>query len=661
MADEHHEVRRIDWGEVFGFTHVFKSFRMAIHFSKLALALAAVVLIWVWGGVMDEVTSWGGAYVPHGEIAAYAARSPEAFDEWQKQAARERDNGIDDLWQQAHEQKQSLTAFLTILAGEDGTGGHFEEAFKEALRDENADTAATSQLPEADDRAELIDEDPLEAMDKAEELHEAEVARIERLIEVADDEDNPKSAWKKLAADATLDTTEKKNQAEEELEKDLDSARRAMTLRRIQVSDRLERLRGETVFASFLDYEGQCLQNALLAVRYANFTGGLDNYRQAMQNRARLLPAPPASHGLGGASPAPADNPPGLLFWALMAAHGFCWMLGEHWLFALIFLAVALAIWALFGGAVHRIAALHFARDEKISIGQSLKFAAGKFLSFYFAPLIPMAIILVIGILLLVGGLLLGTWLGGILMGLLFPLAIAAGLLIAFLAIGLAGGWALMYPTIAVESSDSFDAISRSYSYIFGRPWRALLYAGAAVVHGTICYLFVRLFAFLALAATRTFVAVGVIGGGDTVSSEADKLDVLWPAPVFENLNPAPRIEAMGGFEPVGAWLIQLWLCIVAAAVLAFLWSYCSSAATAIYYLLRRQVDATDLDDVYVEEPEEEVFGAEPPAEPAAEATPEPERPAEPEGPAEKSDEKPEAEDDKGEGKGEGESEDKSD
>ena len=36
--------------------------------------------------------------------------------------------------------------------------------------------------------------------------------------------------------------------------------------------------------------------------------------------------------------------------------------------------------------------------------------------------------------------------------------------------LGLTGGFNLMYPTIAVEGSDSFDAISRSFSYVYARP-----------------------------------------------------------------------------------------------------------------------------------------------------------------------------------------------
>ena len=60
MADDQQELRRVSWTEVFGFTHVFKSFRMAVHPSKLALGLGAIVLVFLLGQGMDLVWKWMG-------------------------------------------------------------------------------------------------------------------------------------------------------------------------------------------------------------------------------------------------------------------------------------------------------------------------------------------------------------------------------------------------------------------------------------------------------------------------------------------------------------------------------------------------------------------------------------------------------------------------
>ena len=73
-------------------------------------------------------------------------------------------------------------------------------------------------------------------------------------------------------------------------------------------------------------------------------------------------------------------------------------------MFALIFGVYVLSLWALLGGAIYRIAALHAAREEKTSIGQALRFSAGKFLSFLMAPVIPLGVILLIGAVMALGG-----------------------------------------------------------------------------------------------------------------------------------------------------------------------------------------------------------------------------------------------------------------
>ena len=57
--------------------------------------------------------------------------------------------------------------------------------------------------------------------------------------------------------------------------------------------------------------------------------------------------------------------------------------------------------------SISRIAAVHVAREEKVSIRSALKFSFNKFLSFLFAPIIPLMIILVVGIVLAIGSLLL--------------------------------------------------------------------------------------------------------------------------------------------------------------------------------------------------------------------------------------------------------------
>src|SRR5947199_1048072 len=70
MADDPRAIRGIDWKTAFPFTLIFRSFRVAVHPSKLILALLALLLIY-WGGrTMDAMTPASAAAVPD-ELGLY--------------------------------------------------------------------------------------------------------------------------------------------------------------------------------------------------------------------------------------------------------------------------------------------------------------------------------------------------------------------------------------------------------------------------------------------------------------------------------------------------------------------------------------------------------------------------------------------------------------
>src|SRR5258706_2407566 len=56
MSEDTHVIRGINWRETFPFTNIFRSFRVAIHPSKLILALLALFLIYLGGRLMDGAT-----------------------------------------------------------------------------------------------------------------------------------------------------------------------------------------------------------------------------------------------------------------------------------------------------------------------------------------------------------------------------------------------------------------------------------------------------------------------------------------------------------------------------------------------------------------------------------------------------------------------------
>jgi hypothetical protein len=95
-------------------------------------------------------------------------------------------------------------------------------------------------------------------------------------------------------------------------------------------------------------------------------------------------------------------------------------------------------------------------------------------------------IVLFLGLFLLQPVLLAGrfvTWFGGpgaLVVSVLLPVVLVVDLALLFVALG-APAWPLMPVALAAECVDQFDAISRSYSYIFQRPLRFLLLTATAL------------------------------------------------------------------------------------------------------------------------------------------------------------------------------------
>ncbi len=616
MADDNQVLRKVNWQEVFSFSHIFKSFKMAVHPSKLVLCTLALLLLFLTGVVLDLLWSAAGSYAPPGSIDVYARR-PAVYDQRMEQWERteQRNEALRRL-AAMEEQFVQLSGFQGEL--NKGPSTYLTSRFGETLREYNrnqqpAPTARTAeQIREA-----YKDESVSEVLGDAEDKLDDTVEKIRDLLESAEERAEDAIAKESIPE-------ERKEELQEQLDLHSTLARRALAQWKFEQQQQIDAVRGDTIAEAFLDYEWTYLRRAIFSVAYGNFTGGLARHEQILGSRE---PAPIARADNFQAPVVGGQDQEGFLFSVLMMGRGVAWLVTEHWLYALVYLLTALAIIALLGGAVHRIAALQFAREEKISMVQALRFSGGKFFSFFSAPLIPIGLILVLGLLITLGSLLVNIPVVDILMSILLFLALLLGLAIAFLTIGLVAGFPLMYPTIAAEGSDSFDAISRSFSYVFTRPWRTLLYGLVAVVYGVLTYLFVRLFAYLALAATHMFMSWGVFVGGDTLGPNADKLDVLWTAPTYWNLSGPFSWAAMDSwYERVAAMFIWLWTFLVATVVFAYLLSFAASASNVIYFLLRRKVDATDLDDVYVEEPEEEPLApageSAPPAEPAAPSEP---------------------------------------
>jgi len=302
------------------------------------------------------------------------------------------------------------------------------------------------------------------------------------------------------------------------------------------------------------------------------------------------------------------------------------WVLRYHFLYCVIFFLIALAVTSVAGGGICRIAALEFARGEKPGLTESLRFSTKKFASFFFTPLAMVGIIIFVALFALLLGLI-GNIprIGELIVGICALLVLAAGALTAVVLVGTVAGFNLMFPAVAYDGSDCFDAISRSFSYVYAKPWRMGFYTAIAAVYGAVCYVFVRFFAFLLLWSARLPLDIGVFVQN---SNEADKLSAIWPRPSFTNLLGPSGPAASNWCESVAAFIVYLCLLVVVALVVSFVISFYFSANTIIYSLMRNRVDGTALDDIYI--PPEEIK-----TEPAAESQSKPEEESPPQQPQE--------------------------
>jgi len=292
------------------------------------------------------------------------------------------------------------------------------------------------------------------------------------------------------------------------------------------------------------------------------------------------------------------------------------WAFRHHTIYSLIFFAVVLAAMSIAGGAICRIAAVQFAQGDRPGLTAAVRFSVRKFISFFTAPIAPILVILIAGAVIM----LLGLWgnipvVGELSVGLLLPFVFVAAAVIAVIAIGTLAGLSLMFPSIAYEDSDCFDAISRSFSYVYARPWRAGFYMVVAFVYGAICYVFVRFFVFLLLWITYGFLQVGFM-------RDNAKLHVIWREPTFEDLLSVSAAATRDWSTAVAAFLIYFWVLVVVGLMVSFVISFYFSASTILYALLRKRVDLIPLEDVctYPEEAAAEAVAPQPAAqEPPAE------------------------------------------
>ncbi len=306
------------------------------------------------------------------------------------------------------------------------------------------------------------------------------------------------------------------------------------------------------------------------------------------------------------------------------------------------------AVWAFFGGVITRLAAVALANKGPITLRQAVRFVCVRYVNYVLSPMVPLAIIgAVIAGLVVYGALGMLPFVGDIIfLGLLLPLVLIGGAIMAVFLVGLVG-YPLMYPTLSVEgdSSDTFDALSRSVNYVYQSPWHYLWYWLVAVVYGAAVTFFVLFFTSLTVYVAKW--AVGLPPSAVWTERKPEFLFIYAPesfgwkelmlqdspyavthstavsptgrvVDVYVKKDPAEFDRNRAEFYWFNAWgagLVAFWIGLAFLMMLGFSYSFFWTAATAIYFLMRKKVDEAEPDEVFIEddEPEAPLPPAKPP------------------------------------------------
>lgn len=255
----------------------------------------------------------------------------------------------------------------------------------------------------------------------------------------------------------------------------------------------------------------------------------------------------------------------------------------------------SLAVWAIAGGIITRRAVVELGAEETPGFVDTVKFAGRRYLWYFLAPLYPLVGVLILMLPIAGLGLIARvTDLGVVLAGLLWVFVILAGLVAAWLLAGLLFGFPLMWGTISAErEGDAFEAFSRSFSYVYGKPLHYLFYAVVAALFGALCWAAVEYGA--ALILEFGFWAFSWGAGGERAKNIADLANPGFLPLLFRD--DLPEGQSVLKF---GALLIALAIDLVRLVSVGFVMSFFWCVAGAIYLLLRQDVDDKELDDIYI-------------------------------------------------------------
>ena len=279
--------------------------------------------------------------------------------------------------------------------------------------------------------------------------------------------------------------------------------------------------------------------------------------------------------------------------WLCVRAAG--WAFRFHPIYSVIYFSASFLIFVFVGGAVSRCAALEFAKAERPGLFEAASYAAQNYRSFLTAPLLPLGLVGVFALVVILLGMVATIpYLGDFLMALLFGFVLFFGFLVTLMVLGTVAGGLLLFPSIAYEKTTGPDSIGRAFNYVLHCPTWMFYYALVSGVFGTFFYLVLRLLIFLAIRLTYSLLLAGM-----EIVKQAPKLERIWPEPKLLSFLTAPSASTVWS-ESASSVVIYLFMLGIVGILLSYIVSYFFSSATVIYALMRKKVDKTEPEQIFV-------------------------------------------------------------
>ncbi|MBN1490356.1 MAG: hypothetical protein JXA69_10590, partial [Phycisphaerae bacterium] len=283
MSDESQELRRINWTECFAFTQIFRTFRLAIQPNKLALAAIGLVATCLVGWVLDAIWCAADTYALPREIAAFVR--PGDLDDWRTGQIAGGKMTV-----------QKILAAGTVVQKD------------REIKDDKTYWKLVDELPDdvRDHYVEMLD--AIDGTDKVEEL-QALCAKMTLPGELP-----------VLLSGKTAD------------ELKAIARTRAYEVHADALAQ-LDALAPQGIFQSFRRCCASAFLDMVSAATRLDVFGGMNQVLGVGEAAPRIV-------GIGG-------ERPGVLPSLCMILHGVKWLVVEHWLYALVWGLLVLAIWSL--------------------------------------------------------------------------------------------------------------------------------------------------------------------------------------------------------------------------------------------------------------------------------------------------------------------------